>query len=111
MQFAENFDSTFIDDSAEKYHNSYNMTGNVYIARNDNYIFYIGTSDNVIRMDADFGNRMSMLEGKGVDSIYMVGETLYFHSSKDYQVYSSDFNVENIQKITPLKNCWFAYQY
>ena len=100
--------SLFTDTSAERYYNTYNMVEGTYIARNDNYIFYVNNNGAVVRMDDDFGNRKVVVDGKKIDIIYLWGETLYYHDSETRRIYSSNIDGENEQQIVNMQTCWFT---
>ncbi len=110
----ENVISLFVGDSAEKYRNAYNMTEPyMYIARNDKYIFYLRSDDkngyeNIIRMDADFKNRKTVVENEHVGEIYISGNLLYFRDHQERVLFCSDFDGNNIQRVLPMEVEWFA---
>ena len=98
----------FTDTSAEKYYNSYNMAECPDVARNDSYIFYINDIGNVVCMDDDFGNRKAVVEGKKIEIIYLLGETLYYYDSVTKNIFSCDMDGENEQQIVSMQTCWFT---
>ena len=105
--------------SAEKYYNSYNMSGNgyeigtskgwgLYVAKNDKYLFYINDNGNIVRTNDYFASETIIVEDKKVDGIYLYGEKIYYHDFETGLIFSADINGENEKQLVDVKTLWFT---
>lgn len=89
------------------YTNTYNALNGNYIARNDKWIFYINDNGAIMRMKSDGSERVAILENFDCTEIFLLGKTLYFLSSRDGCIYSSDLEGNHLTEVAVDNIGWF----